>query len=197
MKVVKTNILSALRAFVLMAGTYCATFAQENVVSPFMAPQNSQGVATVQANAANPLDHIDFDGYMTLGGKTMISIYDRQEQRSYWLTEGEFGGSGFSVSSFEPKSTGGGDVITLNKGGVSKRIQLKNSDIVTLKPTVSMAANSPAANVQRNVPARTSANMEKASDEEVRDRMKRVAEEIRRRRAMRRTTIQRGTNGTN
>ncbi|MCH6257520.1 hypothetical protein MLD52_13245 [Puniceicoccaceae bacterium K14] len=179
-------------AFVLMLAlvwaALCPLIFAKEVESPFERPKVVEAPKQNTTPAPNPLDHMEFDGYMSMQGKTMISLYDRKERRSYWVELNTKNQEGFEVSNFQ-QGGGNGDSVLLRHGGKSKSIQLKNSDILTLA-TPAAPTNSNA-NSNRKTPARASANnnIAKESDEEVRERMKRVAEEIRRRRAMRRSLV--------
>lgn len=188
-------ILSILAGIVLCMCGGGVSVAQD-APSPFMAPRAKEVPVEDSKPVANPLDHMEFDGYMSMNGKTLISIYNRKDRRSYWVEVNTKNAEGFEIASFEPRSSGGEDIIVLKFGGNTKRIQLKNSDILTLAP-VSGPPASATTSVTRQTPTRTNGKaIDKESDEEVRERMKRVAEEIRRRRAMRRSLID-GKNGDN
>ena len=91
----------------------------------------------------------------------------------------------------------------VRQNGLTRNLSLKDADIIALAETPQRA---PQRAAKRATPTKATANpvrqpanpnIEAASDEEVRERMQRVAEEIRRRRALRRDIIEDDPRGSN
>lgn len=119
-----------------------ALWAQD--ASPF------ERVRPVQANAVDPsaanysqrLSQLEFTGYMSLGGKKSVNIYDGANQRSYWI-ELDTSEQGLQISEFNEQT--GSVMISLN--GERRRVSLNNVDIVEIKnynskPTKQVVAKS-------------------------------------------------------
>jgi len=162
--------------------------------SPFIKPkppaQNDKPVV------ASPLDSLEFNGVITLDGKTHVSLRDKKANVNYWLSESQAADDGLQVVRIE--SDGGEDKIVVRRGAATKELQLKSFDIVTLVVPKQPVAKATSTATNAAKPAAKNGAIKSASDDEVRDRMKRVAEEIRRRRAMRRSAAEQSqTNRTN
>ena len=157
---------------------------QDGVVSPFDPPAVPQA-EVAPPPVASPLDNFEFKGLLSIGGELKVNVYDKSKKQSYWLVLNEAGEDGLTVREFDES----GDSIVLQSGGFSKRITLKNSEIVAMaapRPQPTPVPNDRGPKVANQTVA-------PASDEEVRERMRRVAEEIRKRRAMRRAIIEEGS----
>ena len=132
---------------------------------------------------------------MVLGGVHTFSLFDTTSKKGFWISLGESVES-VSVSDYD----GSDESVLVRGGGFARRLKLKEAKIVALKVTAPKPR--PAPGVATNLtPSRGSqiansgsaasgtanqAAINNLSDEEVRARMQKVAEEIRRRRAMRR-----------
>lgn len=176
----KTHGLVILSIVGLFASVHCLG---QDVQSPFGMPKQTQsGPVAPPPQAVSPLDTLEFNGIMRMGGVLSASVYDTKTQRNYWLVEGVATKEGLRLVRYKADN----NVVVVSRGGVSKSIVLKKSKIEPLK----IASNTPV----RPSPALPAASVNRSeavpeSDQEVRDRMQKVAEEIRRRRAERRARI--------
>jgi len=166
----------------LLAALLAQPLAAETAVSPFLPPGQKKEAPPPPPPADNPLDDFEFNGIFELGDTTRVSLYDPKEKKSYWLELNKFDDSGLVARDYRSED----ESILVSRSGASKRLILKNADIVVLD--VSRAQPQPDKREVQTGPE--APNMESASDEEVRKRMQRVAEEIRRRRALRRQMIE-------
>jgi len=176
--------------------------AQDEPRSPFAPPGTKKPVVEApKTTPVSPLDSIEFRGVIEIGGTAWVSVYDPKTKKSYRLTKDELGEDGFSLVKYDTGDKPGEEKIVIRQNGLTKELSLKDADIITLKETPRQVPQRAAQTVQPNPPAptrnpaRTNPNMEAASDEEVRERMQRVAEEIRRRRALRSNIINDGNQG--
>jgi len=91
----------------------------------------------------------------------------------------------------------------VRQGSMTRRLSLKDADIISLKeaprPAIQRATQRAEPGGQPQAPqgGQQPKAMEAASDEEVRERMQRVAEEIRRRRTLRRDVVEPNGSGSN
>lgn len=178
-------------AISVLAALLCAgaAFAQDysNVKSPFEAPTRAEPSAPTVA-PPNALDTFEFNGFTKLDGKVRVSVFDTKTRRNYWLEERGAALDGLVLKRFDPSAK----TVNIGLGSVSKTLQLKSASILSLKiPPASplpAAVGDPAA--MENAAANAVATRGQESDEEVRERMRRMAEEIRRRRALRRQMIE-------
>lgn len=164
--------------------------------SPFLRPSQSAPVAAPQKTAATPLDSMEFNGVVEIGGVTWLSLYDPQAKKSYWLSKEEAAEDEISLDRYDPGKQPGEESIVVRQGNTTRRLTLKDADIITLKeaprpaPQRAAQAAAPARSNPPRVQSRQQPqNIRAESDEEVRERMQRVAEEIRRRRALRKDII--------
>ncbi|OUW17275.1 MAG: hypothetical protein CBD18_04965 [Opitutales bacterium TMED158] len=164
--------------------------------SPFVRPSQSAPVAAPQKVAATPLDGMEFNGVVEIGKTTWLSLYDPKTKKSYWLSKDEAAEDGITLERYDAGKQPGEESIVVRQGSMTRRLNLKNADIITLKeaprpaPQRAAQATAPARSAPpRAQPRQQPQNIQAASDEEVRERMQRVAEEIRRRRALRKDII--------
>ena len=132
-----------------------------------------------------------------------MSLYDTKSKKSYRLSQDVDGEDGFQLVRYDRGSKPGEETILVRQNGLTRNLRLKDADIIALAETPQRA---PQRAAQRATPTKATANpvrqpanpnIEAASDEEVRERMQRVAEEIRRRRALRRDIIEDDPRGSN
>jgi len=139
----------------------------------------------------SPVDRYELRSIMVLNGVQVFSLLDTSNSKGFWIGLNETV-EGVAVSDFHA----GDESVLVRSGGKSRRLKLKEAKIVALKvappkppvvapnrapvPKTGTAPGSPAVRP-------SGGTINNLSDEEVRARMQRVAEEIRRRRAMRRT----------
>lgn len=172
-------------------------------LSPFAPPTVKKPEVVEKKTAASPLDSVEFRGVIEIGGVAWVSVYDPKSKKSYRLTKDELGEDGFSLVKYDTGKTPGEEKIVIRQEGMTKELSLKDADIISLKELPRPAPQRAAQEVQPQNPTQTrvpqpksgNPNMEAASDEEVRERMQRVAEEIRRRRALRSNIINDGNQG--
>lgn len=183
--------------FLGWAGTLCA---QERK-SPFMRSSKAAPPPVAKTTPASPLDAMEFNGVVEIGGVAWLSLYDPQSKKSYWLSKDEAAEDGITLDKYDAGKQPGEETIVVRQGGMTRRLTLKDADIISLKvaprSAVQRAAQRVAPTVRPQTPQRKPqpASMAAASDEEVRERMQRVAEEIRRRRTLRRDIIDDGSGG--
>jgi hypothetical protein len=168
----------------------------QNGGSPFLPP--GFGAAPPPPPAASPLDTIELRAVLTLDGKTHVTLFDTNGNKSFTAVVGE---SVNNIHIAEYDFSGGDDAVTLRSGAATRRVTLKKAKIVAMAtppPTATPlpagappppTPGQPAGNVVQPPPGAPSA-MPQMSDEEVRRRMQNVAEEIRRRRALRREQME-------
>ena len=181
---------------IILVGLLSATALGQEQKSPFMRPSQAAPVVAPQKTAATPLDSMEFNGVVEIGGVTWLSLYDPKSKKSYWLNKDEAAEDGITLDRYDAGKQPGEESIVVRQGGMTRRLTLKDADIITLKEAPRTSAQRA---TQTAAPARTGPpraqprqqpqNIEAASDEEVRERMQRVAEEIRRRRALRKDII--------
>lgn len=183
--------------FALGAAALLAVRGHGEEASPFVPRDSGQAAAQT---TGGPLDTLELRGVSSLGGTTLLTLYDPNTSRGFTV---ELDGTvnGFKVSDYKPED----DSVLVESGGLSKRIRLRKSQIIAvtappLPPTMPIPGTANVTNVNPAPgqpgfnPANANAagaNTAQMSDEEVRQRMQRVAEEIRRRREMRREMLQR------
>lgn len=191
------KLIAVLIASLILGGFVHAQ--EDEPPSPFAPPSVKKPVAAPKTTPATALDSIEFRGVIEIGGTAWVSVYDPKTKKSYRLTKDELGEDGFSLINYDTGDTPGEETIVIRQNGLTKQLSLKDADIITLKEAPRQTPQRAAQNVQptpsaptRTPPANGNPNMEAASDEEVRERMQRVAEEIRRRRALRSNIINDG-----
>lgn len=181
----------ALLAAALGIALGAVAFAQEGVVSPFDPPAVAQTPAT-PPQVASPLDNFEFKGVLSIGGDVKVSVYDNSKKQSYWLTLNEAGEDGLLAKDFDEN----GESVLLQSGSFSKRLTLKHAEIVAMAQPRVEAVNPAAPQQSDRGPKAANQTVRPATDEEVRERMRRVAEEIRKRRAMRRAIIEQNSSNS-
>ena len=193
---------SILAVFVTLCGGIGSAFAQE-AKSPFMRPSQTIVAPVQKTTAASPLDAMEFNGVVEIGGVAWLSLYDPQAKKSYWLSKEDAAEDGITLAHYDRGSQPGEESIVVRQGSMTRRLTLKDADIISLKeaprPAIQRATQRAAPAVQAQTLQRVQQPkaMEAATDEEVRERMQRVAEEIRRRRTLRRDVVEPKANGSN
>ncbi len=125
---------------------------------------------------------------MVMGGTLQVSVFDKKENRSYWLMESVPSDEGYMLLSHVKDANGNIEQVTLQHGEVTKEMLLAtaNIDAIPVGELAVAQPSSPSVGPPEPTVAGTPPKADdESTDEEVRGRMKRVAEEIRRRRAMR------------
>ncbi|BET65384.1 hypothetical protein ASA1KI_03020 [Opitutales bacterium ASA1] len=193
--------VARLRPLFLLAVAVCGLgigadrVSAQNGGSPFLPP--GFGAAPAPPPAASPLDTIELRAVLTLDGKTHVTLFDTNGNKSFTAVVGE---SVNNIHVADYDYSGGDDAVTLRSGAATRRVTLKKAKIVALATpppnAVPLPAGAtppppgqPAANAVQPATGAPSA-MPQMSDEEVRRRMQNVAEEIRRRRALRREQME-------
>lgn len=188
--------------FMVFLGGLSSAFAQE-AKSPFVRPSKAIRAPVQKTTAASPLDSMEFNGVVEIGGVAWLSLYDPQAKKSYWLSKEEAAEDGITLESFDKGSQRGEESITVRQGSMTRRLTLKDADIISLKeaprPAIQRATQraAPGGEPQALQRVQQPKAMEAASDEEVRERMQRVAEEIRRRRTLRQNAVEPNAGGSN
>ncbi len=133
---------------------------------------------------------------MVLGGVHTFSLFDTTTSKGFWINLDETV-EGVSISDYKKSD----ESVLVRSGGYERRLKLKEAQIVALRVTPPKPKTSTNLKTRRKPPSGPPTFIPDAppsgvpdrgpinnlSDEEVRARMQKVAEEIRRRRAMRRT----------
>jgi len=120
-----------------------------------------------------PLDKLEFRSIAKLSGETTFSLFDPTEKRGFWLTVNQSEG-GFTLVEYKEKE----DSVVVRHDGRTRVIPLRESKVVAI-------ADAPAT---RPAPTPTAAPAAEAANPE--ERMQNLAEEIRRRREIRRALIE-------
>jgi len=188
-------------ALVALLSGGCSLLAQE-AASPFVPPtQKVEPKVEPKVTPATPLDSVEFRGVIEIGGVAWVSIYDTKSKKSYRLSKDVDGEDGFQLVRYDRGSKPGEETIVVRQNGLTRNLSLKDADIIALAEAPQRAPQraTQQAAPRTATPVRQPANpnIEAASDEEVRERMQRVAEEIRRRRALRRDIIEDDPQGSN
>ena len=147
----------------------------------------------------SPVARFELRSIMVLGGVHTFSLFDTTSKKGFWIDLDETV-EGVSISNYNKID----ESVLVRSGGMERTLKLKEAQIVALrvtppKPQASTASS--AGPKRRQVPSGPPTTIpgpppsgipdrgpiNNLSDAEVRARMQKVAEEIRRRRAMRRT----------
>jgi hypothetical protein len=154
--------------------------------SPFM----PLAAPVVEAPPSNQLDRYELRGVSSLGGTAMFSVFDNATGRSFWLRQGDTV-EGISVQHYDP----GSEAVTLAGSGQTKRLQLKEAQIVTMatpppQPTMQVPPSMPQPGGAGGVVA--GGARAQPSEQEINERRQAIVEELRRRRALRQQALQSG-----
>jgi hypothetical protein len=182
---------SQMRRYLTVVGVLLAvslsTAADAKKRTPFGYAADAPPPAAAPTNSA--LDRIEFRGVMKAGDDTLVVLFDTTKSRSTVLKLDETV-DGLKVTDYQSEN----DRVRVESGSEAKWVELREAKVIAAAiPPPQQTANAGqqpgrptvAANGQ---PANT--GMAQVSDDEVRKRMQRVAEEIRRRRALRRQALQ-------
>lgn len=185
---------SRMKRSIVMLGLAALAFAlfpssgrSQDPVNPFLSAK-PDAPDVPQQQPPSSLDSYEFNGYMIVGGVVKACVTDKSKGKTFWL---ELDGPlvrDIQLRRFDPKS----GRITLGYGKESKTLEMKKPEIVSVRVAVPAppVAGPPPSGPPGPPGSRAVSNRENESDEEVRERMKRMAEEIRRRRAMRRQLVE-------
>jgi hypothetical protein len=155
--------------------------------NPFQ-PVSNAGAAPA---TNTPLDSLELRGIMKMGDTTLVTLFDTSTSKSVTVELNE-GAGNWKVSGYNSAD----DTVVVQSGALTRTIALR-------KPKILVAAATPAPGQPGSVamplpvpqpivmPANAGTPVPQMSDQEVRERMNRVAEEIQRRRQMRREMIER------
>lgn len=186
-----------------MVASGLSSFSQEEPVNPFLPEGYRSPKKPVEPPKPSPVAQFELRSIMVLNGVHTFSLYDTKTKKGFWIDLNETV-EGVSISDYSKSD----ESVNVRSGGYSRRLKLKEAQIVALKVTPppprktrvpsgspdlskvppnppNMVPGPPPSKPPSGVPSRAAIN--NLSDEEVRARMQRVAEEIRRRRAMRRS----------
>jgi hypothetical protein len=119
------------------------------------------------------LDRLEFRGLTKLGGKLAFSLFDPTEKRSFWIGVGQ-SEAGFAVVEFNERE----DAVVVTHDGRTRTVSLHESQVQVLPDTAPP-------------PVRPTGATERPTETvDPEERMQNLAEEIRRRREVRRTLIE-------
>lgn len=179
------RLLAALAALLAFAGATAPAGAADEAESPFL-PVGQGAAAAAPTNSQ--LDTLELRGIMTIGDTTRVTIFDTSNSRSFNVGLDELVNN-WKVASVDRAN----DVVVVESGAQSRRVAMRKPRIVAVAAAPAAPMPAPARPDQAQPPP-GSPNAQ-LSDAEVRDRMARVAEEIRRRRQMRREALERAQSG--
>ena len=185
-----------------------SSFGQEEPENPFEPPGYKSRSKPVEPPKPSPVAQYELRSIMVLNGVHTFSLYDTKTKKGFWIDLNETV-EGVAISDYDKSD----ESVNVRSGGYSRRLKLKEAQIVALKvtPPPRTQSSSGSRSLPRNVPSSppnmvpgpppstppsevpSRAAINNLSDQEVRARMQRVAEEIRRRRAMRRTMAEGAT----
>lgn len=154
---------------------------------PFGYAGNAEPVAAPVTSSS--LDRFEFRGVMATGKETLVVLFDKTKSRSTVLKLNELVDN-LKVTEYQAEN----ERVRVESGSEWKWIELLQAKVVAAvlppppKPVTPGGPQQPPAPQVNGAPP--AGGMAQVSDEEVRDRMQRVAEEIRRRRALRRQALQ-------
>jgi hypothetical protein len=169
----------------------------------FLPPDYQQAAPAPEPVKVSPLDKLELRSVSILGETQLFSIFDTNVSKGVWIELNETV-QGITVSDY---NKGDGSVL-VKSGGFTRRLKLKEAKIIALAaPSVTAPATAPVVTAAAGMPNMTTGTagpvngeggptapaINNLSDDEVRARMQRVAEEIRRRRAMRREMAEQAT----
>jgi len=178
------SLRPALPALVLVLALATAGSVAGQEDNPFARPVPA---GAAPAPAASPLDTLELRGVMTLGDTTIITLFDTASSKS---TVVQLGGTanGLTVSDFQSSD----DSVLVQSAGRERRVKIRKAQIITMVAPPPVPVPQPGTpQVAGGQPPPTPSPAGAVGDEEVRQRMQRVAEEIRRRREMRREIMER------
>ncbi|MBL4575070.1 MAG: hypothetical protein JKY51_03095 [Opitutaceae bacterium] len=162
--------------------TGCLWGQEELRESPFLPSGFGKSVEEVASGGS--LDKIELRGIMSVDGIYSFSLFDSSIGRGFWVDIDE-SVQGVTIVSFDEIS----ESVTIKEGGKTRALKLKEAKIIALKITSLPSSGK----MQPTVTAQggqSKGTINQLSDDQVRDRMKNVATEIRRRRAARRAIIE-------
>ncbi len=149
--------------------------------SPFLPADFDKG--TEAPPATGPLEKMELRGIMSVDGIYSFSLFDTSIGKGFWIDLHE-SVQGVTVVAYDEVN----ERVTLEGSGETKNLKLKEAKIIALK--VAPPASGQAQPVATPQGRQSKGTINQLSDDQVRDRMKNVAEEIRRRRAARRAIIE-------
>lgn len=139
----------------LSAGLTSVVFANNGDLktnSPFLPPNFNKPteVAPPPPQVNGPIaKQLEFKGLINLGGEYRFSVFNKQDQRSYWLTEGQ-GQDGISISSFDADA----QTVVVNMNGRSEQLTLMSASDAPLPVKASMPHANKTPNRGANTPQR-------------------------------------------
>lgn len=120
-----------------------------------------------------PLDQLEFRGLTKFGGELAFSLYDATESRSFWIGVGQ-SEAGFNVVEYDE----GEDAVVVRHDGNTRTVALHESKVQEMPESEARPAQ------------RGSGDRRSSEAEDPEERMQNLAEEIRRRREVRRNLIE-------
>lgn len=141
-----------LLAFPLCVGRLSAEDSQLKTNSPFLPPGYKDSKVVVappivqQTNGAISRE-IEFRGVVQFNGVYEFSLFNKTEQRGYWIAENQSDG-GISVSSFAPDSM----AVTVTLNGRSESLSLMSATDSPLPVPASQSTPAKTPSVRPNIP---------------------------------------------
>jgi len=184
------KLSSLIVAIALLASVGCEVLAQgaDDDVSPFEAAGSGSGATPASSSA---IDRFEFRGVMTIGGETYVTLVDSSNSKSMTISLGE-AAEGVRATDFHPDDGS----VQIESGGQAKRLKLREAKIVALAVPPPQPPGGPPMQPGQRPGMGPNVAGAPMSDDEARARMQRVAEEIRRRREMRRQMLEAQRNGS-
>lgn len=103
------------------------------------APNPFAQKATPGATAGATADALEFAGVSTVGKKTMITLYDKEQKRNHWIEVGSSAG-GITVVKYDAEK----DHVTIRRDGAEKVLPLRAARAVISGPAPALPPPTPA-----------------------------------------------------
>jgi hypothetical protein len=189
MKPIARFLHVSLRATLPVVALALASVSSNGVLAQEDNPFARPGAAIAGPPAApSPLDTLEFTGVTTIGGMTVVTLRNTADAKSVNVPIGS------TVNGYTARDYRSDDgSVLIQSGGRERRVQFKKAQIVTMvaPPPVAVPVPQPGIPVVAAAPPLPTGAPGAVGDNDVRIRMERVAEEIRRRREMRRDVMER------
>ena len=132
------GVLHRSYAFVLLAGLSVLSAESLKSSNPFLPPgygeKKEAPKPVVQSNG--PISReIEFRGLFKMNGQYQFSLFNKRDQKSYWLKENEAAAKGISVRNYDSGSRS----LTVNMSGRTERLTLITANFSPLPVVASVS----------------------------------------------------------
>ena len=107
-----------------------STFGQEEPDNPFEPPGYKSPTKPVEPPKPSPVAQFELRSIMVLNGVHTFSLYDTKTKKGFWIDLDETL-EGVSISDYNKSD----ESVHVRSGGYSRRLKLKEAQIVALKVT--------------------------------------------------------------